>query len=267
MGLIAACETSDNCRMRDAVSTVMAHRDGLLGWARKFMAKEVYTSFSKTALLPGFTERAAALGWGTPRRVLASDEAKGAFEERMKLQKAQNRAMTAARTRRMGPWDYGRACWSECAAVESGSHRCACSADCRSKQNWVGDGVDVPWKHVPPRRHGHIDAIETSQEWRNDPKLKPPKRTAASTKRITPAHLFTVKSYVGIAHTINSFLETPWKQDLFLQCRPRANHDYWLHALETPELDIGSSSVAISPNSSADGGPLTQCAFEAASNN
>ena len=73
MGLIAACETSDNCRMRDAVSTVMAHRDGLLGWARKFMAKAVYTSFSKTALLPGFTERAAALGWGTPRRVLASD--------------------------------------------------------------------------------------------------------------------------------------------------------------------------------------------------
>ena len=45
-----------------------------------------------------------------------------------------------------------------------------------------------------------------------------------------------------------------------------SNHDYWLHALETPELDIGSSSVAISPNSSTDGGPLTQCAFEAASN-
>ena len=85
MGLIAACETSDNCRMRDAVSTVMAHRDGLLGWARKHMANEVYTSFSKTALHPGFTERAAALGWGTPRRVLASDEAKGACEERLLL--------------------------------------------------------------------------------------------------------------------------------------------------------------------------------------
>jgi hypothetical protein len=101
--------------------------------------------------------------------------------------------MTAARTRRKGPWDYGKAYWSECAAVESGSHRCACSADCRSKQNWVGDGVDVPWKHVPPRRHGTTaNTLETSQEWRNDPKLKPPKQTAASTKRITPTHLFTV---------------------------------------------------------------------------
>jgi hypothetical protein len=174
--------------------------------------------------------------------------------------------MTAARTRHMGSRDYGKAYWSTCAAAESGSHRCVCANDCRSKHNWSGDGITVPWKHEPPLRPGTTaNTPETSKEWRDDPNLKPPKPTPTSTKRITPAHLFTVKSYVGIAHVINSYLETPWKHDLFLQYRPRANHDYWLHLLETPELDIGDDSHPHVPaNSSGGSGSLTQCAFEAA---